>query len=104
LVSISSSYTLFVLECVLMYLPESSVRDLLRRIAAGPTSSTLTSPSSTSSSSFVAVAIYDPIPGHDRFGQLMIENLKRAGIAGATAVADDGGTMTATVNATTRDV
>ncbi len=28
------------------------------------------------------VAIYDPIPGHDRFGQLMIENLKWAGSAG----------------------
>ncbi|KAL3778718.1 hypothetical protein ACHAW5_006115 [Stephanodiscus triporus] len=76
----SSSSTLFVLECVLMYMPETSARDLLRRIAAGPTSSTSTS------SSFVAVAIYDPIPGHDRFGQLMIENLKRAGVAGG-----DGG-------------
>ncbi|KAL3816992.1 hypothetical protein ACHAXA_010112 [Cyclostephanos tholiformis] len=72
-----SSPTLFILECVLMYLPETSARDLLSRIAASPTSS-------TSTPSFVAVAIYDPIPGHDRFGQLMIENLKRAGIA------DDG--------------
>ncbi len=84
-----SSSTLFVLECVLMYLPETSARDLLRRIAAIPASRE-SSPSSSSSSqsssrSFVAVAIYDPIPGHDRFGQLMIENLKRAGI-----VADGG--------------
>jgi hypothetical protein len=83
-----------------MYLPELSARDLLRHITAGPTLSTSTSPSSSSSSSFVAVlAIYDPIPGHDRFGQLMIKNLKWAGIAGG-----DGGTMTATVNATTQDV
>lgn len=58
-----------------MYLPKTSVVDLLSRIAASPTSSTL-------QSSFVAVAIYDPIPGHDRFGQLMIENMKRAGILG----------------------
>ncbi len=28
------------------------------------------------------MVIYDPIPGHDRFGQLIIENLKWAGIAG----------------------
>ena len=76
----SSSSTLFVLECVLMYLPETSARDLLRRIAAIPTSTPSSSSSSSSSHSFVAVAIYDPIPGHDRFGQLMIENLKRAGI------------------------
>jgi len=75
----SSSSTLFMLECVLMYMPETSARDLLRRIAAGPTSSTLTLSSSSSS---VAVVIYDPIPGHDMFGQLMIENLKRTGIAG----------------------
>ena len=83
-----------------MYMPETSARDLLHRIAAGPTSSRSTS------TSFVAVAIYDPIPGHDRFGQLMIENLKRAGIAGGVAAAagadDDGGTTT-NANATTRD-
>jgi hypothetical protein len=88
-VSSSSSSTLFVLECVLMYLPETSARDLLRCIAAIPTSlppppssSSFSSSSFSSSSfsSFVAVVIYDPIPGHDRFGQLMIENLKRAGI------------------------
>jgi hypothetical protein len=68
-----------------MYMPETSARDLLRRIAAGPTSSTSTS------TSFVAVAIYDPIPGHDRFGQLMIENLKRAGIAGGGGGGGGGG-------------
>ncbi len=71
---------LFVLECFLMYLPETLAWDLLRCIAASPASAL--SSSSLSSPSFVAVGIYDPIPGHDRFGQLMIENLKRAGIAG----------------------
>jgi hypothetical protein len=68
------------LKCVLMYLPGTLAWDLLRHIASGPTSSS--SMSTKSSSSFVVVAIYDPIPGHDRLGQLMIENLKRAGIAG----------------------
>jgi hypothetical protein len=47
---------------------------------------------SSSSSSFVAVGIHDPIPGHDRFGQLMIENLKRAGIAGGGGGGSGGGT------------
>ena len=41
-----------------------------------------------SSSLFVAVVIYDPIPGHDRFGQLIIENLKQAGIAGGRGGSD----------------
>ncbi len=77
-----SSPALFVLKCFLMYLPETSARDLLRCIAASPASALLLS--SLLSSSFMAVAIYDPIPGHDRFGQLMIENLKRAGIAGGS--------------------
>jgi hypothetical protein len=75
-----SSPALFVLECFLMYLPETLARDLLRCIAASPASALLSL--SLSSSLFVAVGIYDPIPGHDRFGQLMIKNLKRAGIAG----------------------
>ena len=44
-----------------------------------------------SSSSFVAVVIYDPIPGHDRFGQLIIENLKQAGIAGGGGGGDQKG-------------
>ncbi len=73
----------------MMYLPETSARDLLRRIAASPASAL--SSSSSSSSSFVAVAIYDPIPEHDRFGQLMIENLKRAGITGGDGDGSGGG-------------
>jgi hypothetical protein len=85
-----SSPALFVLECFLMYLPETLARDLLRRIAASPASAL--SSLSSSSSSFVAVGIYDPIPGHDRFGQLMIENLKRAGIAGGGGGGSGGGT------------
>ena len=32
--------------------------------------------------SFVAVAMYDPIPCHDRFGQVMIHNLQKVGIVG----------------------
>jgi hypothetical protein len=63
-----------------MCLPETSARDLLRCIAASP--ALALSLLSSMLSSIVAVAIYDPIPGHNRFGQLMIENLKRTGIAG----------------------
>ncbi len=37
------------------------------------------------------MVIYDPIPGHDRFGQLIIENLKRAGIAGGIGGGDQKG-------------
>ncbi len=72
--------TLFVRKCFLMYLTETLPRDLLRCIAASLVLAL--SLSSSLSSSFVVVAIYNPIPGHDRFGQLMIKNLKRAGIAG----------------------
>ncbi len=84
-----SSPALFVLKCFLMYLLETLARDLLRCIAASLALalSSLTS----SSSSFVAVAIYDPIPGHDRFRQLMIENLKRAGITGGSGGGGGGG-------------
>jgi O-methyltransferase involved in polyketide biosynthesis len=59
--------TLFVLKCFLMYLPKMLARDLLRHIAASPASALLSS--SLLLSSFVAVVINDPIPGHDRFGQ-----------------------------------
>jgi len=47
-------------------------------VSVTPASSSL----SSSSSLVVEVVIYDPIPGHDRLGQLIIENLKWAGIAG----------------------
>jgi hypothetical protein len=72
-----------------MYLPETLARDLLRCIAASP--ALALSLSSSLSSSFVAVAINNPIPGHDRFGQLMIKNLKRAGIAGGGGGGGGGG-------------
>lgn len=72
--------TLFVLECVMMYLPEDASRDLLRHIAESPVPPL--SCCGSSSDTFVSVAMYDPIPSDDRFGQLMIENLQRAGIMG----------------------
>jgi O-methyltransferase involved in polyketide biosynthesis len=65
--------TLFVLECVLMYLPEHSSRELLQYLAKS------TSPTSQA---FVAVVMYDPVSNHDRFGQVMIENMQKAGIVG----------------------
>ena len=37
------------------------------------------------------MVIYDPIPCHDRFGQLIIKNLKRAGIAGGEGGGDQKG-------------
>jgi hypothetical protein len=76
-----------------MYLPETLAQDLLRRIAAS-LASALSSSSlllSLSSSSFVAVVIYNPIPGHNMFRQLMIENLKPAGIAGGNGGSSGGG-------------
>lgn len=80
--------TLFVLECVLMYLPECSVRDLIRCIAESPCSG-----GSTDGGSFVAIAVYDPIPSYDRFGRTMIDNLHKAGIAstGGEGGCDDSG-------------
>ena len=74
--------TLFVLECVMMYLPDKATWELLRYLADSPTASSSQHNSPSSSDPFVAVAIYDPIPSNDRFGQLMIENLERAGIMG----------------------
>jgi len=82
--------TLFVLECVVMYLPNEASWDLLRCLAdsgkvekAPPSSSTHGQESCggvANDEPFVAVVLYDPIPCHDRFGSLMIENLSRAGI------------------------
>lgn len=50
-------------------------------IVDAPSSPDDASSLSSSSNPFVAVAIYDPIPSRDRFGELMVENLRRAGIA-----------------------
>ena len=72
--------TLFILECVVMYLPDNSSRDLLRYIANSPKETEASS--SDEEKPFVAVVIYDPIPSNDRFGQLMIDNLQKVGIIG----------------------
>mmetsp|Transcript_9063 Transcript_9063/g.18713 ORF Transcript_9063/g.18713 Transcript_9063/m.18713 type:complete len:499 (+) Transcript_9063:124-1620(+) len=74
----SSNPTLFVFECVMMYLPDVVSRDLLRFIVES--ANALASPTATNP--FVAVAIYDPIPCNDRFGQVMILNLQKRGILG----------------------
>ena len=60
--------TLFLFECVLMYLPESSAISLLRGISSvcGPNA---------------IVAIYDPVLGNDGFGRVMEQHLTRAGVA-----------------------
>ena len=65
--------TLFIFECVLMYLPHDTSCELLRYIANSPT---------TDHNAFVNVVIYDPIPSNDRFGELMIHNLQKVGIVG----------------------
>ena len=59
--------TLFLLECVLMYMPISSVTRLFQEISSscGPSA---------------IIAIYDPILGTDRFGRVMEQNLTRAGV------------------------
>jgi len=72
--------TLFILECVVMYLPDDASRDLLQYIANSPKETEGTS--SDEETPFVAVVIYDPIPSNDRFGQLMIDNLQKVGITG----------------------
>jgi len=70
--------TLFILECVVMYLPDDSSRDLLQYIANSPKETE----ASDEEKPFVAVVVYDPIPSNDRFGQLMIDNLQKVGIIG----------------------
>lgn len=59
--------TLFLLECVLMYMPESSTSRLFQEISStcGPSA---------------LIAIYDPILGNDGFGRVMEQNLTRAGV------------------------
>lgn len=76
-----SAPTLFVLECVLMYLPEDSARSLLAGIASSPAA-----PGSA------AVVSYDPVPGGGRFGNLMVDNLRRAlgVVAGGRGGGGDG--------------
>lgn len=57
-----------------MYLPEHCCRELLRYISNIHVST-------TEKNAFAAVVIYDPIIGNkDRFGQVMVCNLQKAGI------------------------
>jgi O-methyltransferase involved in polyketide biosynthesis len=62
----SQTPTLFVLECVLMYLPESSCRALLSHLSAQCPQSCL--------------CCYEPILGNDPFGRMMDDNLSKAGM------------------------
>eukprot|EP00591_Stephanopyxis_turris_P003720 CAMPEP_0195524760 /NCGR_PEP_ID=MMETSP0794_2-20130614/24792_1 /TAXON_ID=515487 /ORGANISM="Stephanopyxis turris, Strain CCMP 815" /LENGTH=364 /DNA_ID=CAMNT_0040655049 /DNA_START=100 /DNA_END=1191 /DNA_ORIENTATION=+ len=57
--------TLFVLECVQMYLPETNSRDILSTITH-----TCTTP---------FIALYDPVLLHDSFGKVMHDHLAKAG-------------------------
>ena len=59
--------TLFVMECVQMYLPEKESRDILQTI--------------TEAMDHPSMAIFDPIIQHDGFGQVMARNLTKARIA-----------------------
>lgn len=63
--------TLFVLECVQMYLPEMSSRNLISHI-----SHLFAENSGTNGCALLA--IYDPILLHDNFGQIMQNNLTKA--------------------------
>mmetsp|Transcript_7484 Transcript_7484/g.14205 ORF Transcript_7484/g.14205 Transcript_7484/m.14205 type:complete len:373 (-) Transcript_7484:692-1810(-) len=59
--------TLFILECVLMYLPESDSQTLLKSIPEAYKDAYL--------------CLYEPILGNDAFGNVMEQNLVRAGLA-----------------------
>ena len=63
--------TLFILECVLMYLPEEGSRTLLTSIA------------DTYKDAYLC--LYEPILEHDAFGNVMEQNLVRAGLATPTS-------------------
>ena len=64
----SSTPTLFILECVLMYLPDNDSQTLLQSIA-------------TSYRNQAYLCFYEPILGNDAFGNVMENNLSRAGLA-----------------------
>lgn len=72
--------TIFVMECVMMYLPDKASWDLLRYIS----SNGLEEAHNTQIDTFVTIALYDPIPNNDRFGQVMLNNLQKRGITGQT--------------------
>lgn len=58
--------TLFLMECVQMYLPEDSSRQVLSAI--------------TSTCHYPFLALYDPILQNDAFGNVMAKNLRESGI------------------------
>lgn len=64
--------TLFVMECVQMYMPESSAMSLLREISSMCGANAL-------------LALYDPILGSDGFGRVMEQHLTRAGVVAPPA-------------------
>lgn len=70
--------TLFVMECVIMYLPDEASRNLLRYVANNGEETD----QSKEVNSFAVIAMYDPIPSNDRFGQVMLQNLQKRGITG----------------------
>ncbi|GAX28641.1 tRNA wybutosine-synthesizing protein 4 [Fistulifera solaris] len=62
--------TLFISECVFMYMPDNETRRLLSALSATFQKS--------------CICQYEPIVGNgDSFGQMMEENLSKAGVAGA---------------------
>jgi O-methyltransferase involved in polyketide biosynthesis len=63
--------TLFLLECVLMYLPDASTRELLQAMSTA--------------SDDTLLACFEPILGSDAFGQVMERNLVKAQIATPTS-------------------
>jgi len=61
--------TLFFVECVLMYLPESSSRDLLKSVC------------NFCINRNAYIVLYEPILGQDPFGKVMEKNLMHVGVA-----------------------
>lgn len=62
--------TLFLLECVFMYMPEESTQSLLTHLA-----------SSKQDGANAWIAMYEPILGSDAFGNMMEQNLVQAQVA-----------------------
>ena len=70
--------TIYVLECVIMYLPYDISCNLFRHLAGNG----VEIGSNDQMDTFATIAIYDPMPNHDRFGQVMLDNLQKRGIIG----------------------
>ena len=63
--------TLFLFECVLMYMPDDASRSLLQCLAEPQTSPTIPQ---------AYICCYEPILGSDSFGKMMERNLVQAGV------------------------